>query len=363
MAQRVFFHVGAPKTGTTFLQTVVWHNRDELRRHGLLYPGHSHRDHLHASQVVRGRQRALGRPDHADSWDRIVGELAEWPADGLISHEFFGMASSAQARRALARLAPAEVHVIVTARDYARQFAADWQESLKMNCDLSLDEFVEQGLRHELPRPWGWNSHDVVATLERWGGSLPRDRVHVITVPRSGAPRDLLWRRWCAVLGLDPDAYDLDVAFANESLGAAQAALLQRVKPRLSGPLVEGPEKHRWVRAYFAHDVLLAQGGERFSLRAHHFARLQQAAEEAVSEIEKAGYDVEGDLTELVPEPDTQSRPYPDDLDDSELLAVATTAIERMIRDVRALTLERNRWRRRAQRRNPLSRVRRRLAR
>jgi hypothetical protein len=188
--------------------------------------------------------------------------------------------------------------------------------------------------------------------------------VHVITVPRSGAPRDLLWRRWCEALELDADAFDLDLAFANESLGVAQAALLERVKPHLSGRLRRGREKHRWLRAYFAHEVLLAQKGERFGLRPDHFTKLRDAAEDEVTAIEKAGYAVTGDLTELIPEADRQPHRRPEDINDSELLEVATIAIERMIRDVRSLTLDRNLWRRKAQaRRRRLVRTRSRLTR
>ena len=37
--QRVFLHIGAPKTGTTFLQDVLVRNKAALRANGVLYPG------------------------------------------------------------------------------------------------------------------------------------------------------------------------------------------------------------------------------------------------------------------------------------------------------------------------------------
>jgi hypothetical protein len=346
MARRIFFHVGAPKTGTTFLQNVMWHNRAELARQEVLFPGRSLRDHLHASQVVRDTRRLDGMGEKAASWDRIVDELSAWDGTGVISHEFFGMATQEQAERAFERLRPAETHVVVTARDYARQFAADWQESLKMNLDLALDDFIGRAMQHRLPRPWGWNSHDVPATLRNWSSSLPPDRVHVVTVPPPGAPRDLLWRRWCQLLELDPEAFDLDIAFENQSLGLVQAVLLQRVKPHLTGPLQEGPEKHRWLRAYFAHEVLLSQQGERFGLQPHHFQPLRSASEAAVEAIKSAGYDVVGDLDDLLPTEPAAPQRHPGEVTEDELLDSALEAIEHMIHDVRRLTKERNRLRR-----------------
>lgn len=335
MAKRIYFHVGAPKTGTTFIQGIMWHHRAEMAEAGVLFPGRTPRDHLHASQVVREVPQGKA---HTAVWDDLVAELAAWPGTGVLSHEFFGMATPAQARAALARLAPAEVHVVLTARDFVRQFAADWQESLKMNLNLSLDRFLARAEEGKLPRPWGWQSHDIVQVLANWGGGLPPERVHVITVPPPGAPRDLLWRRWSEVVGLDPDAYDLDIAFPNQSLGVVQAELLRKLKPALTEPLTNSRNKHRWVRGYFAHEVLLQHKGARFTLRQDQIDQLTVRARSAVDAITTAGYDVVGDLADLIPQATDPSLRHPSDVTDAEMLDVAVVAMEQMIQDVRRLT-------------------------
>ena len=38
MSKRVLLHVGTPKTGTSYLQHVLFHNRRALREHGISYP-------------------------------------------------------------------------------------------------------------------------------------------------------------------------------------------------------------------------------------------------------------------------------------------------------------------------------------
>ncbi len=362
MATHVYFHVGAPKTGTTFLQGVMRNNRQLLKEQGVLYPGSSARDHLHASQVVREATKHPRRQDRLEAWDRLADELAEWPGVGIISHEFFGMATDEQARAALERLAPAEVHLVLTARDYVRQFAADWQESLKMGLDLTLDDFLRRADRNRLPRPWGWNAHDIVGTLERWGSTLPPERVHVVTVPQAGAPRDLLLRRFCSVVQVDPDALDLTTAFSNQSLGVVQAELLRRLKAHLTTPLDEAPERHRWLRGYFAHEVLLAQGGDRFTLRPEQAEVLADRGRAAIDAVQKAGYDVVGDLEELLPAPHNPDLRHPSDVTDGEVLEAALVAIERMLADVRSLSLPRERKRARQAKRAG-TRVRRRLRR
>lgn len=357
MARRVFLHVGLPKTGTTFLQTTMWQNRPRLAAQGFCYPGRQRMDHYRASQEIRGAgPKRMGK--HAGTWRRLRDELAAWDGDGLISHEFLSMATPEQARAAVAALAPAEVHVVLTVRAYSLQFPAVWQEALKMNSALSFDEFMQAILNGDSPPgAWGWNSQDIPTVLERWSAAVPPDRLTVITVPPPGSPRGLLWERWTRTIGVDDTDLDLDVSYANESIGAPQAALLHRVKPYLSGPLAAGNVRHRWVRQYFGHEVLVPQRGERFSPRPEQVTELQRRCAEAAERIRSEGVRVEGDLADLTPSaPPSHHGPHPDDVADGEIVEVAARAIEQMIRDVRALTEERDQWQRRArarQRREP----------
>ena len=346
MAERVFLHIGAPKSGTTFLQTVMWHNRKTLRGLGLLYPGRQRMDHFHATEVVRDLIPADAPTPTA--WDRLCAEIDAWPGTALISHEFFGAATAEQAERALARLATAEVHLILTARDYGRQFPAVWQEALKMRASMQLDDFIDDVLAGEVTGPWGWSTQDVPAILERWGATLDPRCVHVVTVPRPGAPRDLLWRRWCQALAIPPKSCDLDVARDNESLGAAQAAFLLRVKPYIPAELHPNPELHRWVRGHLGHEVLVPQNGARIGLRSRHLDELVEIALDEVKILEKRGYDVAGDLDELVPSRGETDQPNPGDVADSELVDVAARAVATLTAQVRALSQERDEWRRKA---------------
>ena len=354
MADRVFLHIGVPKSGTTYLQTTMWHNRAALRAQGFLYPGSKRMDHYHASQDVRGQRRPP-----TGKWEKLRSELAAWQGAGLVSHEFFSMATSEQAVAAVKELAPAEVHVVLTARDYVRQFPAVWQEALKMSSELSLDAFMAEAAEDRLSGAWSWRSQDVPRILEHWTSAVPAERIHVVTVPGRSGPRELLWQRWCQVLGIDDSAFDMQASFSNESLGVAQAALLWRVKPHLTGPLRRKPVQHRWVRQYFGHEVLVPQRGERFGLRPAQVSELRRRSLGAVEQIEAGGYTVVGDLSDLVPSEEGQPQPHPDDVTEEEMLDVAAVAIDRMIRDVRRLTVQRDRLRARARQRRALSRARR----
>lgn len=352
MASRVFLHIGLPKSGTTFLQTTMWANRPQLRRQGVLYPGRERLDHFQAFQQVRGASQ--GDTDaRAGAWDRLVAQLRGWDGVGLVSHEFFCMSTVEQARRVVEDLRPAEVDVVLTARAYWLQFPAIWQEALKMNYDGGFDQFMAEAFAGERRGAWGWSSQDLPAILATWSQVVPAERIHVITVPPPGSPRDLLWNRWVATLGLDDGGFDLGVSYPNESLGAAQAALLRQVKPYLSGPLTDGPTRHRWVRRYFGHEVLVPQKGQRFYPSDDYRDELRRRSTEAVEAIGAGGFDVVGDLDDLLTEGPTADGAHPDRVSDAEIVQVAAQAIEQMIRDMRAMTIERNTWRDRAQARGP----------
>ena len=101
MAARVYLHVGLPKTATTYLQTILWANREALENQGVRLPGHSRRAHLWASRVIRDHPAATeeASPHQHGAWDRLRADVAEWQGTALISHEFFAAASTEQATR------------------------------------------------------------------------------------------------------------------------------------------------------------------------------------------------------------------------------------------------------------------------
>jgi hypothetical protein len=354
VARRVFLHVGLPKTGTTYLQTRMWRQRDRLADLGFLYPGRVRMDHFRAWQDLH---RGLGGPRDSGTWERLCAAVAAHPGDALITHEFFSMATPEEAATAVAALEPAEVHLVLTLRAYHLQFPAVWQEALKMGSRRTFSEFMEQVVAEDrthttLKGAWSWRSQDIPTVLAHWTSAVPSERVTVVTVPPPGSPRAWLWERWCEALGLDAAVLDRRAPFANESLGAAQAALMLRVTPRLRRPLkAKGNERHRWLRQYFGHEVLGPQKGARFVPREVELDRLRSLADEAIAAIEGSGAQVVGDLADLRP-PASVSGAHPDDVTEAEVLDAAAVAIEQMIRDVRKLTRQNERLRRRLRRTN-----------
>ncbi|WP_253289472.1 hypothetical protein [Verrucosispora sioxanthis] len=112
MARRVYLHIGAPKTGSTYVQNVLWNNSAALADAGILLPA-SAAAHDHAMADLRA---APWRDSDAYwTWDRLAEKVRDWPGDAIISNEGLGAATDAQAARAVQSLEAAEVHVIAPA--------------------------------------------------------------------------------------------------------------------------------------------------------------------------------------------------------------------------------------------------------
>jgi hypothetical protein len=334
MADRVYVHVGLPKTATTYLQTILWAQRDRLRADGLLLPGRERRDHLWASRIIREEPNARRRPDMASSWDRLLDELGRWSGAGLISHEFFAAASAEQACRMVADLAPAEVHVLVTAREPLGLFTASWQESLKNRSTVPLHDYSR--VVSDSPRDiWNWRTLDLRLVLERWSEAVPHDRIHVLPVSTS-APRDEIWMRFAGLLGLSAESYDRSQSFPNESMGVVEAETLRRINHHL-GEFNTAYDRGVYIRTFLADERLVPRRGERFWPAPDRIEECRERGEQTIDYLRRHPVDVVGDPESLRVPADIPSRRTPDSVTDAEVADVAAELVARLLGDVRSL--------------------------
>lgn len=309
----VFLHVGGPKTGTTFLQHTLWHNRHALRHGGVLYPGSVPQVQFWAAYDLLNRRSSLpGNPRIEGSWSRLVSLVRRSRQPVVVlSHESLAGASRAQVERAVADLSFARVHVVYTARDTARQLPAAWQERVKSGSTLTYAEFLRGARTTEGPSEVAAafrRIHDASNVLGRWARSLPADHAHVVTVPPPGSSPTLLWERFCDLLGVQGARFPLATEVPNSSLGAVEAATLRGIMAQMRELAVPLPAFVPTVKHVLS-PALAERRGAAIGLPedAHEWATEFSAG--IVERVRAAGYDVVGDLSELVPGP---SRPGAD---------------------------------------------------
>ncbi|XVV16473.1 hypothetical protein ACQP2X_19525 [Actinoplanes sp. CA-131856] len=328
MARRVFLHIGAPKTGSTYIQNVLWGNADLLRdRAGVLVP---HTLYAHDQGMADLREVPWYDPSSGWTWDRLAGLAAAWPGDAVISSEGLGAATREQAARALESFGGAEVHVIVAGRDLWRTLPSMWQQSIRGRSTWRFEDFlsaVEKGRYQAF-----WDEHTADRMLRRWGDLLPPGQRHLITVPPAGAPYDLLWQRFAGVIGVPADLCEPSEPTANVSLGAAEIELLRRVNQALGDLYPHRVPYQRVVQRHLVDAVLKQRANTlRFGIGADRAAWVLSVAEEQIATLRDYPCDIVGDLDELRPVAVPVTGPTPDQLPDTQVLEAAIDTIVGML--------------------------------
>ena len=303
---RVVLHIGAPKTGTSFIQSVLSNNRDLLQSRGVLWPGSAWGDQVRAVEDLR--DAAAGKLASAVRWDEMVDQIDGHSSDvAIISMEWLCLGDRRMAAKAVESFRGHEVHVVLSLRDLARAIPAQWQESTQNGFAWTYQQFLT-GLTSTKPhktRPGShfWTNQDWARMADVWSPLVPPGHFWVVTVPPAGAPTDLLWTRFCAAAGIDPADYSL-AGWPNESLGAASAELMRRLQAarRDDGPNLRhrAKLKHRLAKQTLAEhrkaEPSLVLPPEMFDWTVSRTADL-------VSALRRVRPRIVGDLGELAPLP------------------------------------------------------------
>ena len=342
MSRVVYLHVGAPKTGTTYLQDRLALNKASLARHHVHYPLA-----LHASQF-RPALDLLEMPwgglqENVDGeWDGLINRVRRQQGKVIVSHEILAAAKPTQVRRAMAGLEGAEVHLVYSARDLARQIPAEWQEGIKHQRKQGFAGFLRrvQTSRRAKPNMWFWRVQSLPDVLTRWSKGLPPERVHLVTVPQAGAPREELWRRYCRAFDIDPAWAPEQSDRENVSIGAAESTLIRRLNRRLKEAGLPSEEYRRLIRELVVHQTLAQRPDmSKVTLPPAAFPWADEVAEEWIQWVVGSGIDVIGDVEDLRPvpppagqvwaDPDRPRRPQMVDAALDAMVALAVEAAQR----------------------------------
>ncbi|WP_248579773.1 hypothetical protein [Nocardioides sp. InS609-2] len=337
MSKRVLVHVGTPKTGTSHLQDVLHRNRERLATHGILYPAERFDEHFLAALDLMKLTWGGLELQAVGAWDRLAADVRAWPGTSVVSHEILATASRTQVDRALTSLGAddgAEIHLILSVRDLVRQIPAEWQENVKHRSVITYERFLEvitDPERDSRIGTWFWGVQEIPDIINRWGAAIPPDRIHLVTVPAPGAPRDELWRRFSLAFGLDGLDLDLTPERANPSLGVPETALVRRINRKII-KVVDPGDYRPLVRELLAHQTLSSRGrSSRLALPPHLHTWAQEVSQRWVDDIEKQGYDVIGDVADLIGPPPPTSYADPDHPDEGEVASAALDSIKALL--------------------------------
>lgn len=319
----VVLHVGAMKTGTTYLQNKVLANREALRAQGVDFSGRRWREQVSAVQDLLSLAQHDPNVEQLSNgaWDRLVRHIRGTDARmSLLSMEFLSFAGDEAARRAVESLHGLEVHVVITVRDTAAIIPSLWQTSITSGGITTWPRYtkvvrasmrgggrVGSGLaRAGVPsaRRFG-EAIDIPRMIRVWTSVLPPERVHVLVVPGSSAPRDRLWELFAEILEVDPGATPAPPEHVNESLGLPSAELVRRLNATLR---LKQPSQQRTVKVDLARDGLgpLRADERRARLDPATFRAALRWNKQIRSVLERSGVRVHGDVADLPTEADPE---------------------------------------------------------
>jgi hypothetical protein len=318
----LFLHVGAPKSGSTYLQTRLWANRAELRAQDIQLPGAGWVDHHRAGADLCGRQGGPARAPQLGAWERLVAQVKDDDARvAIISDERLCWATSSQVRRAMRSLAACDVHVIYGVREFAGVLTSAWQQGVKMTSANTLGEWLTRVAGGDYR--WFWKGHHLGSVLTRW--NLPSDRVSFLIVPPTPAEPEELWRRFASIVAAPLDL-PRQALGGNQTLGIDETELVRR----MYGYVTDGPASFptkRVMRQVVSGQVLASRHNVRRiqlpeacrAFVAHHTARRKQI-------VASSGCRIVGDTGELDLDP-TRFVPELDRPDDVRVLDAAIDVI------------------------------------
>jgi hypothetical protein len=333
--RRCYIHIGLPKTGTSYLQSILRQSEEAVTAQGLDLLPRTFVGRRYLTVALRDRLNPETDPPAAFRvLERLRKEAADPRGDrALVSQEILGALTPEQIRPLLDALPGYEPHVIVTVRDLARTLPSGWQQETQAYTRTTLDAFVAEFMDHE-NRAYRHQRRRVLSSvLDRWEQVVPPERIHVVTVPPRSAGSDVLLDRFCSLLGVDPATLDRESVRENTALGAVQAELMRRVNVALGDRLTHPRgEYEEHAKKFLARQVLLPQGGRPPRLPESAREWFTAASEALIERVSTGGYDVVGDLDDLRPDP-ASFVPAEETVTDGELVEAAVDAMAAMLVD------------------------------
>ncbi|MEQ6900658.1 hypothetical protein [Nocardioides sp. YIM 152588] len=336
----IWLHIGAMKTGTTFIQGMLIANKDRLAEAGLLFPGAKWVEQVTGlRQFVSRTEGKAARPRDTAVWESLRAEMLQHQGAGsLYSMEFISFLDAEQVRE-MAKDLDGRVRAVITLRDTSSTLPAFWQTRCRAGGTVPWPRFVrriaeslETGEADSKPARSFRRTQDIPRMLDAWCGALGADRVTVVTVPRERTDPLALWRRFSEAVGMDP-ALGVDRGDkSNPSVGYPSAELTRRVTahvgPKLSGGRIGGRLNMppRMIAA-------LAELDERRIPLLPAAAQLAADWNGVVRDaVERSGVRVIGSLEDLPTTPKASSTD--EQPTDAELLSAAETAYDSLAEEL-----------------------------
>jgi hypothetical protein len=310
VAKRLVLHIGAMKSGTSFIQNVLrtTANRERLAEHDILFACDRWREQVLAVRELIDRGGPAQEPITPNGpWQHLVDVVNEWPGTAIVSMEFLAPRKEPKIELIKDAFPDTDLQVVLTARDLARSLPAMWTESTQNRGVRTWEEFLDAVRSEDMaqkPGRWFWKHQRIADIASRWSDAVGRDHFTLITVPPSGSPPDILWNRFAQVAGIPEGLCDTEVR-SNPGIDAASALVLRALNERLAEEEFSPQDYQRMVKSALAKQGL-AKRARDDSVRLGIDERwVRRKSREELDNLRQLDLRVVGDIDEL------EARPVP----------------------------------------------------
>ena len=228
MTDKVLLHIGAMKTGTSYLQAMLGANHDNLLEAGIMAPTRRSAPVHDLIDFTANGEAHLKKV--RGTWDELLRQTRQYDGRAMVfSHEYLSLQGPTYVKKTMESLADFDVHVVITVRDATGTLPAQWQTSARNKGTMTWPEYAEAA-RTGVDRVGSHTflySQRIHRMARLWGSKVGPEKLHMVTVPRRGtATPGALWERFAEVIDVDPAAARVSEVPANPSASYATAHLL-----------------------------------------------------------------------------------------------------------------------------------------
>ena len=300
-----FIHIGAPKCGSTALQSWLDSNRATLAAQGVHYVSEGAHWIAPAKALVGVSDRVSGKPVPMREWERLVAAVRKVTPDSgstaraIISSEWYAGASDEAVERAVRDLDGSRMQVLLFVRPLSSTLVSAWQQALKLGGRQSLQEWLttifDEPTSPTAERAWGKHRYDLIAA--RWAKRIGADRVSIVVLDPTNP--ESLFRTVEEIAGVAPGSASAAPSRTNQSLSPFESDVLLALNKEFyaRGGTLRG--YRQGVLRTFDGYVNSVRAGtpEKMRLPQPWEPRVAALNEEIASGIERVGAQIIGDLT------------------------------------------------------------------
>jgi hypothetical protein len=294
-------HIGAPKCGSTALQSAFFLNRDALKRVGIEYIGSQAHWTSAAKSIVGVPDRVSGAVPPITEWKSLLNWTARARHEGrspLISSEWFASADETRIEHIVRDLGRDSLRVVLAIRPLTSTLPSAWQQGLKLGGTLGLTAWLEMVLTQpdspRAQRVWLKHGYDRIAT--RWADVVGKDRIAVQIVDEQRP--ESIFQDFSRIANLPENVLSTAPKRTNPSLSAFEADVLAELNQMFftrGGTLKE--YRSGVLRTFDGYVNSVRQGSiEKSSISMQHLPAVLARNAEIARNIGSLGCAVVGDL-------------------------------------------------------------------